>query len=253
MDRKVPVGVSEFRVRAYEADPHGALSLPALCDLLQEAADDHAVRFGAAVDQLAQAHGETWVLHRLAVRVHRAPRWREALRVETWPCGRERLFTVREYRALDADGALLAEAASAWLIMDLATRRIARAPRAPVGWHSDRDRAWPDAFTARLPTVPADAPAVELDVRRSDIDVNGHVNHVHYVSWALEAAPEALWREASPVFVSVEYLAEALAGERVRVRCALDAEGALACEMTHAASGRVLARALTRWAPTAAR
>lgn len=116
-----------------------------------------------------------------------------------------------------------------------------------------RALAWPDAFSARLPAVRADAPAVELDVRRGDIDVNGHVNHVRYVSWALEAAPEALWRDAAPVFVSVEYLAEVLAGERVRVRCALDAEGALACEMTHAETGRVLARALTRWAPTSTR
>ena len=58
----------------------------------------------------------------------------------------------------------------------------------------------------------------------------------------------AVTREAD-----VEYLAEVLAGERVRVRCALDAEGALACEMTHAETGRVLARALTRWAPTSTR
>jgi len=251
MELKVPIGVSEFRVRSYEADARGALSLPALCDILQEAADHHASRFGAAVDQLAEAHGETWVLHRLAVRLHRAPRWRETVRVETWPCGQERLYTVREYRVVDDDGALLAEAASAWLVMDLASRRLARAPRTPLGWHSERARAWPDAFSSRLPAVPADAPSVLLDVRRGDIDVNGHVNHVHYVSWALEAAPEALWRDATPVFVSVEYLAEALAGERVRARCALTAEGALACEMTHAETGRVLARALTRWATTA--
>lgn len=250
MELNVPVGESEFRVRAYEADLHGALSLPALCNLLQESADRHASRFGAAVDQIAQSHGETWVLHRLTVRVNRAPRWRESLRVETWPCGQERLYTVREYRVLDAEGGLLAEAASAWLVMDLASRRLARAPRTPLGWRSDRGRHWPDAFSTRLPAVPADAPSVELAVRRGDIDVNGHVNHVHYVSWALEAAPESLWRDAAPVFVSVEYLTEVLAGERVRVRCAPDASGALACEMTHAETGRVLARALTRWAPT---
>lgn len=253
MERRVPLGVSDFRVRAYEADGHGALSLPALCDILQEAADRHASQFGAAVDQVAEAHGETWVLHRLAVRVHRAPRWRETLRVETWPCGRERLFTVREYCVLDAAGTLLAEAVSAWLVMDLGTRRLARTPRTPLDWHSERGRRWHDAFATRLPAVPADAPARELDVRRGDIDVNGHVNHVCYVSWVLEAAPEALWHEAVPVFVDVEYLAEALAGERVRVRCAPGSEGVLACEITHAGTGRVLARALTRWAPRPAR
>jgi medium-chain acyl-[acyl-carrier-protein] hydrolase len=249
MNEAVPLGASTFRVRSYEVDARGALTLPSLCDLFQEAADRHASTFGAAVDQVVDAYGETWVLYRLAVRVHRAPRWREAVRVETWPCGRERLYTVREYRALSADGELLAEGASAWLAMDLATRRLPREPRTPLDWRSERGRAWPEAFRARLPHVGEVGPAVDFPVRRGEIDVNGHVNHVHYLAWALEAAPETIWRDATPVAAAVEYAAEALAGDVVRARSEVQGDGALACALTHAGDGRVLARALTRWTP----
>jgi len=35
-------------------------------------------------------------------------------------------------------------------------------------------------------------------VRRGEIDVNGHVHHVHYLTWVLEAAPDGLWRASTP-------------------------------------------------------
>lgn len=72
MTDPVPLGATTSRVRSYEVDARGALTLPSLCDLFQEAADRHASTFGAAVDQVVAAYGETWVLYRLAVRVRRA-------------------------------------------------------------------------------------------------------------------------------------------------------------------------------------
>ena len=173
---------------------------------------DLAATYGAAIEQIAAAYGETWVLYRLAVRVHRPPRKRERITVETWPCGRERLYAVREYRALSADGATLAEGASAWLALDLATRRLSREPRTPLDPCAARPRAWPDAFRGHLPAVD-DGPARAFEVRRGELDVNGHVNHVHHVAWALEAAPPSLWQSARPVEVAMEYTAEARAGD----------------------------------------
>lgn len=249
MTSLVPVGASTFRVRSYEVDAHGGLTLPSLCDLFQEAADQHASRFGAAVDQVIATYQETWVLYRLAVRQHRAARWRDEVRIETWPCGRERLYTVREYRVLSSSGDLLAEGASAWLAMDLATRRLSREPRTPLDWHSERARAWPEAFRGRLPAAGDDAPSVDFTVRRGEIDVNGHVNHVHYLAWALESAPASRWASQAPVEAHVEYVAEALAGDPVRSRSAEQDDGSVACAMTHAGDGRVLAKAVTRWAP----
>ncbi len=249
MTSLVPIGASTFRVRSYEVDARGELTLPSLCDYFQEAADQHASGFGAAVDQVVATYNETWVLYRLAVRVHRAAKWRDEVRVETWPCGRERLYTVREYRALSSDGTLLAEGASAWLAMDLSTRRLSREPRTPLDWRSDRERAWPEAFRGRLPGVADEAPSIDFTVRRSEIDVNGHVNHVHYLTWALESAPTSRWERESPVEAHVEYVAEALVGDPVRARSVDQSDGAVACSMAHQVDGRVFAKSLTRWAP----
>lgn len=83
MNDTVPLWSDTFRVRASEVDAAGEATLPALCNLLQEAADRHAASLGVAVDQILAEHGETWVLHRLALRLHRPARWRDEVTVET--------------------------------------------------------------------------------------------------------------------------------------------------------------------------
>lgn len=248
----VPVRSERFRVRSYEVDAAGFATLPTLCNLFQEAADRHASELGVAVDQIVAAHRETWMLYRLALRCASPPRWRDEVTVETWPCGQERLYAVREYRLLAADGRTLAEGATAWLVVDLDTRRITRSPRTRIDWRAGRGRAMPDAFRGRLPALDgAAAHAAEFAVRRGEIDVNGHVNHVHYVAWALDAAPAACWEGSRPVAFEAEYVAEALPGDAVRARSAPCEGDAWAHEVTNAADGRVLLRARSAWAPTA--
>jgi acyl-ACP thioesterase len=250
MTEIVPVWTEDFRVRSYEVDARGEATAAALCNYLQEAADRHAASYGVAVDQIVATHGETWVLHRLALRVRRPPRRREALRVETWPCGRERLYAVREYRLLDADGATVAEGASAWLVIDPVARRLLRSPRTSLDWRSERERAWPGAFREKIAPPSGATRAEALAVRRSDIDVNEHANHVHFVSWALEALPEALARTSRLESVEVEYVAEALAGDGLVVRAAPEAGGARWLhEIARAGDGAVLARARSAWSP----
>jgi len=60
----------------------------------------------------------------------------------------------------------------------------------------------------------ASSDALVFRARRGDIDLNGHVNNVHYVEWLMEGRPDAAGscRELDIVFKS-----ETLAGEEVRV------------------------------------
>ena len=61
--------------------------------------------------------------------------------------------------------------------------------------------------------------ALSFRAQKSHIDLNGHVNNVHYVEWMLEPCDSACPKAAEIVFRS-----ETLAGDEVRVECA--AEGA---------------------------
>ncbi len=114
-------------MRASEIGPGGTLRLPALLDLFQEAAGNSATSLGWGSDTLL-ARGRTWVLSRFHLRLRALPVWRDDLAVETWPSGVHRVFALREFRATGADGLLLAEATSAWLLVAVPSKRPLRPP-----------------------------------------------------------------------------------------------------------------------------
>jgi acyl-ACP thioesterase len=155
--------------------------LPQLFKLLQEAAVQHADLFGVGVRGIAE-RGTSWVLNRLAVEVSRYPRLDEQIRVNTWSTGVHGFRGFREFRLYSGDKLLLS-ASSLWLWIDLRTRTLTRVPEEivkifPVGSGSPPYRTELDRLRLTPPT--AIAPVLNLDIRYSDQDANGHVNHTAY-------------------------------------------------------------------------
>lgn len=204
-----------FRVRAYETDPHGALTIQSLCDYLQEAAGNHAEALGVSVERL-EPLGLAWVLSRLRVHVAAYPRWREAAQVVTWPSGEDRLFATREFIVQGEDESVLARASSAWLLMQVERKRPARLP--------DFIRALdlPDRPDP-LPTPPEPLePPSHFDherrfrVRYSDLDLNAHVNNARYVEWIAESVPDEVLHDYQMTALQLQYRAETRYGTFVR-------------------------------------
>ena len=176
-----------FTVRSYEAGIANHVTLPTLCNYMQEAAGISAARLGWGIQTL-QSEGLTWMLSRLRVSVQRYVPWGETITVRTWPSGvKGRLIAKRCFLGLDEKGAELFRASSEWLYVDMAAQKIAKLPETfadlvPAG---TPDFELPDigGKFARLPSVDG---SVEILTRHSDLDFNDHVNNVHYVEWMLE-------------------------------------------------------------------
>ena len=77
-------GTYAFKVRSYECGANGRLTLPSLCNYLQEAASVHAYELGFSKINFDAAGGHiSWVLTRLVVRMARYPEWNDEVTVET--------------------------------------------------------------------------------------------------------------------------------------------------------------------------
>ena len=216
-----------FTVRSYEAGITNHVTLPTLCNYMQEAAGISAARLGWGIQAL-QSEGLTWMLSRLRVSVQRYVPWGETITVRTWPSGvKGRLIAKRCFLGLDEKGAELFRASSEWLYVDMAAQKIAKLPETfadlvPAG---TPDFELPDigGKFARLPSVDG---SVEILTRHSDLDFNDHVNNVHYVEWMLESetckvesvkcggrGATALPRELDIVFRQAAKAGESLASE----------------------------------------
>lgn len=186
------LGQVDFLVRGYECGPDGVATLATMMNYLQEAAGIQAEQSGFSKrDFNAAGQDISWVITREHLRMLRYPRWHETARVVTWPTGGRKVVANRDFEVFAGDEKI-GYATSEWVLLDLGTRKIVPIPPSVYAAANDeRPRAWPDHDFMRLrwDCREIGADAVRLQARRVDIDINRHVNNVHYVEWLLEALP----------------------------------------------------------------
>jgi medium-chain acyl-[acyl-carrier-protein] hydrolase len=245
-----PVWTDAYQVRAAEVDASGRLSPVALGNFLQETAGNHAAHLGWSIERLL-ADGLTWVLARLHVDIRQTPRWRDELRISTWPSGSLRAYAVREFRITDDTGAERGVGTSGWLLVDARSRRPRRPPQEVAEIAALAPPRTLDDRFERLPELPTCEGAHRIVASFLDHDLNDHVNNVTLVRWALEATPEALLRAHELAALEVEFRGECLAGETVDASAApLSADGLTwgHC-LLRGSDGRESALLRTRWRP----
>jgi len=245
------VYLRSYRVASHTAGPNGFIRPSALLGFLEDAAGEHAASWHLSFADLLP-RGLMWVLTRHHLRLLRAPRYGEEIRVTTWPSARRGRAALRDFEVTDATGEIVALATTAWAVLDVATRRTRGVDDVvPPGFILDR-RAITDNFEP-LPAPPSAERVVTLPVMRRDLDMNRHVNHAVYLQWALEALPPELMDAQLPRAVEIAFLAEAGLGDRIESASAtLTDAGANRCfahRIALADGGRELARLRTTWAP----
>ena len=243
-------GEYSFKVRSYECGTDGRATMPTICNYLQEAASVHAEELGFSKSDF-DAAGEnlSWVLTRMIVRMLRYPAWKEDVAVETFPRGGRRIVAWRDFVLKDAAGEVIGLATSEWMIIDLATRRASAIPESVLALVPDMPDSvlGAEPFTARLrfpQRAEGDAAEAPLSFRAQNahIDLNGHVNNVHYVEWLLEPL-----RGAAPRDLEIVFRSETLAGDEVSVEVAPGTAPGERFHRVYAADGKdhVVARTVT--------
>jgi medium-chain acyl-[acyl-carrier-protein] hydrolase len=240
-------GIYNFPLKSCQLDHHGRMPVWIIYHNLQEAAEHNAVDLGFDTETLMQ-RGLTWVLSRLQLRITSVPKGRQGLEVETWPSAIESRFAHRDFRLrLPGSQEYFAIASSAWLLLDVNKMRPVT-----VGTHLPDKMVLhrPRMVTEPFPTLePVGEPAVvtEFRVRRSDLDINNHVNNVHYVEWLAEAVPESLWRESDVCALDIEYKRAVKFGDVVMIATFPAGEASYVHRMSIAGQPGDVLRARTVW------
>jgi acyl-ACP thioesterase len=203
----------EFRVNSYFTDLKGNLSIPALFELFQEVAWEHATLNHFGYEDLLK-QGYFWALSRVQIQIHRIPKWTEQFNLTTWPSGTEGLFALRDYQMYNSEGEVLIGATSSWLIVDIKTRR------------PQRLEAFKGVMPIRADIRATNGNATKIDVtdigmtssisesaKISDIDVNGHINNTKYVEWAINSFPINEYKNFEVKGIEVNFLSEGFCGD----------------------------------------
>jgi len=208
------IRTEDYYVRSYETDFRGKVSIQSVCRYLGEIAGNHAAELGASVETL-WSKKLSWVLSRLHLHMQKYPRWREAVRIETWPSGREHLYALRDFRIFSGQGVLIGRATTSWMVLDLTRKKPVSLPdfvtKIPV---PDIPRALDDPFQ-KMPKLENVDISQTFNVRLSDLDINQHVNFVNYIEWAVETVPAETRKDFRLEELEISYRAESKYGDRI--------------------------------------
>ncbi|WP_194975829.1 acyl-[acyl-carrier-protein] thioesterase [Aquiflexum lacus] len=210
MSAKLPFQYEKkFEVLSFQIDPQGRIRLSALADLMQEVAWKHADSrdFGKALLE----KGYVWVLSRFEIKIHHMPSWGDKIHVKTAGRGIDKLFALREFSITDERGNEIAEAMSAWLLVDINTKRPQRPGNvlpAELFVSIDDSGLMPEKIVLDQNLDLIDS----IKVRPFDLDMNNHVNNVSYIRW-VEDVSLNIGFEIKQILIN--YIAEARLEENI--------------------------------------
>lgn len=199
----------QFTIRASEVDPRGRATLQAICLLLQEVAGNNALELNFDISQL-NTRNMTWILHRLHLQMDCYPEWRDTITIETWPAGGKGLRAYRDFRILDDDGVEMGRSISYWLMVNMQNRRPVRIPQEIKDMAPHDSAHVLPVHENRINVGEADdeCPA-EFRVRKGDLDMNGHLNNVKYIEWALARLSD----DQQALEIDIEFRSECTLGD----------------------------------------
>ena len=207
-----------YDIRSYEPRLDGRVSIACICNQLQDIASRHADSLGFGYQDLEKS-GHFWILARLHLTVDRLPGFGERTTILTWPSGNERLVALRDFLVSDENGPI-GRATTSWVTLNAKTHT----PDPPETvlhkrFIPERERAvvFPTKAVTRLKQGEHQA---SLTARRSDMDINGHVNNVKYIEYCFEALPLEWIRENRCTGVDIQFRTEAFAGDEFQAACA---------------------------------
>lgn len=180
--------------------------------------------------------GFTWVILEWKMQVIDRPAYGEKLDVHTWARNSGKFYCYRDFEVY-CGGALKVIASSKWMAVDIKNLRPMRITDELISKYMpepDKNVFGIEEFE-KMKEQPAYDTQAACPVRRTDIDINGHVHNLVYLDMAYE-----LLDGAEPDFVEISYKKELHYGDDARVLCRRDGESAFVAIKTEAGTSAVL-------------
>jgi medium-chain acyl-[acyl-carrier-protein] hydrolase len=209
-------------IKSYQTNQYGNASIASLFNILMEAAWAHAQVMDWGYDHLKNRN-LLWVLSRMYIQIEKYPVWQDRISLNTWSAGTDGIYAYREYVVENEIGEVIFKASTAWLILDMESRKIFRL--------SDFRNTFPkriEANACRNPRrIKPDIHSDELvfsPVLFSELDINRHFNSVKSVERVLDDYGIDFLNMYEPAELEINYLKEGQAGDSLAVTCTKLAE-----------------------------
>ncbi|QGY46343.1 hypothetical protein GM418_22565 [Maribellus comscasis] len=234
----------ELNTKSYFINRFGKLSTSYLFYQMQDIAWEHANILGFGYDNLKKEH-QFWVLSKLLVKIDRRPDWGEDFTLETWSRGTDGFFGYRDYNFADKSGKNIICATSAWLVLDLQTKRIVR-----LSEFKDFPKYEESVFGENPAKVKPPKSEEELQftpVLFNEIDINQHFNSGRYLERIIDSYDFDFHEQNELAEFEINFLKEGMPADKLAIKKQIQDSQNHLCSVVRESDGIDLIRARLVW------
>ncbi len=194
----------------YEIRRSSIASLSDALAALEQAAFAHAADLNLDFPRMLHEFGLLWMIARSHLCLKRLPKGE--VRIQTWLRQTKSAVSNRDFAIFEGDEEI-GSAVQCWTLVDAKARTLVNMKTVPPMW-SLPIRQPERTFLPKRLTLPELSEVGQWTVSDGEIDLNGHLNNVHYIRHAEKYAPEGA------LSFDIFYERECFAGEPISLMAA---------------------------------
>ena len=175
----------EYILRLEDTDANYNITNKSILALMENTSDEDSAKYDVDIRTLNK-RGQSWVIVEWNLEVYSRAKYGDKVRVETWPREVNSRFIWRDF-VLYRNDEKIAAASSKWMIVDLVQKTTARITQAEIDKYPIEDRcAISTSDSKRLRLLDDYDSSHKIVLRKSDMDLNGHMHNLSYLDLADE-------------------------------------------------------------------
>ncbi len=186
--------------------------------------EDMATMHGSLAGESIKTSPIRWFLTSYHIKVHRRPTIEDKITARTWSREIRGVSACREFEIVGQNGEVLVTALSNWARINSVTARLERAaPEVLAAYGSEKERTnFPYVWAAKLNEGKNILAERDFTVERNFIDINDHMNNIHYLELAYLTLPEKVYSAGESDEFKIYYRQASRLGEKLK--CAYSAD-----------------------------
>ena len=206
----------------HDTDANRTVRPSKIVEYMQETANRQCESSSLPLDRLRDEKGLAFILGSISINIYKPLHAFEDIEVRTW-CKESKSYIFNRYFDITRDGEVIAEASSAWVLIDIQSKSMVRASAHEELWREFYyDEPIEPSVLLPKARISKDAELYEVGKRKivySDIDYNLHMNNTRYPDMVCDHLKEMTDREkAYRVFaMSLSYIKESSLGATLTV------------------------------------
>jgi len=213
------IHIEEDQIKGYDVDLFQRATIPAMLLKMHEAAMQHVLKLGVSAKELV---GENlgWVLVQQYFEFFEQPKLGEKITIQTNPTGLERVFTFRDFKMMNTQKEVIAQASSSWLLMDIESRKMLMKYPPEILKMLEETNAFkqlPRPPSLRLKFEKIDYQK-EYQVGFHDLDFNAHLSNFFYFRWMLDTLPNEFLKNNQLKSLNMRFKEECYLNDQLKVQ-----------------------------------